>query len=289
MGRATTLVCLLVAGALAAGEVPVFVMEPGRPVEARYADGRVAEYRIMRRAPVAIPIAFSVTENDCVDKTGEKGRLLFGFLGHHLRLVWKEHPDPAKSGQPVTIVADGGQIPSRFPIVDEVLITIGNKQHYPKAAAGLPAETIEADDFSWLPGERMEPPESITFSRWDSEVMFTNSETGLMENRTVPIAMGARFAKKGPRALELAGIKHFLGSEFSFFFGDLWAIIIERDGGFCQLSLKATLSEVINDVIAYLGQQVALEPYLFDSDEHSHRKPNTFNAYFSSPGTYHVE
>lgn len=280
---------LVAAPLVAQAGMPHFVMQQGKPVEVMFTDGRVAQWQIGRRQALALPTPFTVAENTCTGKEGVQGKMLFGLVSHRLILVWKEHTDPKKVGQPVKLVFKESKEAPTTVVIDEVLISLGNKHEYQKAAAGLPAERIEADDYSWMPNGGAEAPEKLELARWDGEAMFTNPETGLMENRTIPIAMGVTFTKDR-KGLVLSGIKKMLGNQFSFFFGDLWAMVLHQGEDLCQLSLKASFTDVFNQVIEYLSQELKMQPYLFGADEFSGSgMPPVFKSYYTNPGVFNEE
>ncbi len=267
-----------------------FVMETAKPVEIHYADGRIAQWLIGTKRAVHFPTQFRIAENTCTPKENAAGRFFFAFQQHILAPVWSKHPAPEKIGSTIKLKFKSSSTSTPFELVDVNFLTSTTKTIMPIASREVGTDYIEGTDFSWLPGGGTEPPQSIVFTRWDSESMVTNPETGLMENRTNGIAMKVLFTKIQPNRLELTDMKHFFGNQFAFFLGDIWSIILKTEDGFCQISQKANLGDVLMLALQYLAEPATFTPYLFGADEYStFAMPALFKAYYNNWKNYDAE
>lgn len=272
-----------------ADPVVTFITEVGKPVEVHFSDGRIAQWQMGRSRPVHLSPKFKVSENTCNKKEGLPGTLLFGAQLHQFALFWTKHPDPQKIGKKMQVRAKGSTA-DFADLADFGFVANGTKLTMPKASAEVPPDYLESPDFSWLPGTDSTAPSSITFARWDIEAMSTNPETGQMENRTIGIASGVRFEKAGPNRIELKAMKHYSGNVFAFFIGDIWAIILRDGDGYCQISQKANLADVLVEAQQYFSEPVTYRPYVFGSDEYSgNAMPFFFKFYKEKPEVYDVQ
>lgn len=243
-------------------------LEAGKTIELTLPDGRVAHMVLDRRAPLALPLPFQVTDNTCVDVVGEYCAFRAGLGNDFLALVWKTHPDPKKIGSTVSFTSKADS--SKTFCLAQQLYGAQEKVSAPIMAGGISHEVLECKDYRWLPSGEVAAPESITFSRFDVELMFENPETGLKENRTVGVALGLPLKKNADGFLEVFPAKKYLSNSFTAFFGDIWAVILKRPtGGFCQISMKPNVVGLDKKLINYLSEKPNFVPYLYMSDEWS--------------------
>src|SRR5262249_23002496 len=105
-------------------------------------------------------------------------------------------------------------------------------------------------------------------SRWDVEGMRQNTQTGLMENRTIGFASGMSLKKVSDKRLDITGSRRYLGQGFDFFAGDIWAIVFKLPtSDFCHVSIKADFSPFAG--ANPFGDKLVPVPYLYGSDEYS--------------------
>ena len=271
MGRFLIVLCLVLPSTVLGDPIKV-IFENGQPVEVHLADGRKMGWFLGRRPGFQLRAPFKITENTCNGREGMTGTLKLGLVVNQLRMQWIAHPDPAKIGATVGYRLKPTPAMPQYPLnlMDEPSILTGDaRKLYPVLGALVPGDTLQSDDFSWLPGVGEKAPLEYYFARWDSESMMANPETFLNENRTNGIALGAEFRKIADDEIELTNIKNFLGTRLAFFIGDLWAVILKDGEGFCQLTQKADFKEVIKSAGEYFASKAGYAPYTFGSDEYS--------------------
>ncbi len=112
-----------------------------------------------------------------------------------------------------------------------------------------------------------------------------------MQNRTVGITSNITLKRDAKGALEIVDIKRTLGLGFSFFMGDLWAMVFEaRPGEYCQLSLKPNFAIANKQFMEELAKPVKPKPYIWGQDEYSQARINpNFRAIFANPDNYEFE
>jgi hypothetical protein len=250
-------------------EKPEIVSLKDQPVLVKWKDGREAQLMIERRAPMELTTPFQVTENTCA-VTNETHCGLKASVGVHLTILqWTKHPETDKVGKTVKLKA---QAPGNqgFELIDLKIYGAADSGTTPLIVGKLPPQEMSCPDYSWLPGAGTAAPDSARLVRWDVEMMLMNPETGLMENRTVGVALDVLLKKTGAGTLEMSQVKKYTGNSFALAVGDIWAMILKgADGEYCQISMKPNLVGLDKKFIEYLTKPPVFEPYLWESDEHS--------------------
>lgn len=271
-----------------AAELPDFIEVPGWPWQVNFPDGRIAVVKIVRRPALVVPITFQVAENTCTEKTGDKFKFSTSLLYNFIFVQWLNHPDPKRVGQVVKIKSSNSAYSSDLSQFS--VITYANKEEAPKIAASLTPHRIEGSDFSWLPKGSSRPPEKLFLSRWDSEYMQTNPETGISENRTVTLALNIHLLKETENKMVFEN-KKTLANQFSFLFGDIWSWVIKQDQGYCLISLKGSFAEAQAMLTKYFTTPPSTpENYLYGSDEYSNFAfIEEFRKFKNNPENYTLE
>ncbi len=274
----------------------LFKFENGQPVEVDYRDGRVAEWVMGKRPVKQFPTRYQVTENTCTGVEGVRGEFLLTFQANSFELRWRQHPKVEMVGKTVGIKPKTAAAGTTFSEVkdDFQFLTNDAQSTAPLLTKDFPADAFRASDFSWLPGGGAEPPDAIEFTRWDTEFMQTNPETGLNENRTFTVATHPKLVRSDG-LLELREFgggtpNPFGGTRFLLFVGDIWSIILKNGDEFCQISTKSNLADLQLEAAKYLGLVPTLAPYIYGSDEYSQAlMPFIFKNYVEKWKEYDVE
>ncbi len=271
-----------------APEKPVAVTIPGEPVEIRFPDGRVGQWMLTRKSPLKMEPPVQVFDNTCSDGLGMACTYVNYLAIDMSSFYWVKHPDPKKLNSMMLIRPK--TLPENPPVGvgDFNFYSPVDRGKWPRILASMPNNVLICKDYSWLPSATVSAPPSLHLSRWDAEVMQTNPETGLMENRTLALAAHAHFKRDANGFLELVEVKRKLFEGFGFLIGDLWAFVVRHPArDFCQLSLKPNFGKLIADIISYFNKPGTPRPYLFAQDEYSDvRMPQMARELLKNPDAY---
>lgn len=264
------------------------VMEPGKPAQLIYSDGRVATMFIGVREVLPIKVPYQIAENNCFPGVLMRGEHSTGVGFDQLNMIWTEHFDPEKKGKLVLFSQPGGQPQS----IDAFnFFGANSKNRTPKIAARLPDDVFVGTDFSWAVSAGTVAPESLEIVRWDSEFMSVNPETGLTENRTFNIALDVTLSKTPEGNLKIGKVGRYTGDGIGAFGGDIWAMIVKTpQGDFCDISIKPNFVGLDALLINYLSITPKFEPYLWGTDEYSSPEINIIvNVVFQHPEMYEAK
>ncbi len=263
-----------------------FVMEKGKPVDLRFKDGRVAEFMINRRDVLETDLPIKITDNSCTNNSNISCEYRLGLILNDLTMAWVVHPDASKIGKTVTMryQAPNGAPPMEFPLFQQGLVAFSDRGGTPKLAVPIPNDIFNCKDFSWLPPGNTEAPSSISFARWDAELMFPNPETGLMENRTISMAMDFTMNRNSSGGLEIGTVKKYLASSQVAAAATLWSLITkDTSGNYCPITVTPNAVPLGAAIAQY---QAAKAPhfvaYIYGDDEYS----DVAQPFFLNQGFY---
>lgn len=278
--------------------------EVGKPLMTTLADGREATIRVTSATlGKQVEIPFQVYENDCSDFRGMSCVYRTGYRKIWVQLVWTKNPDATRLNQIVNLQF-GDSSSNSSPIESQTQATGLEVDFLPGLASGMPATTIECNDFSWLPDATKDAPAKLTVLRWENERMSVNPETGVSENRTDGGALQVELSKVNPTFLKIDKVGSFTSTS-SFLFpalviGDVASVTMRKaNGELCQAALKpAGLGNAAANIGSIDKQRppAATAPdYIFGSSEVSQalqkkNNPFTTNLNFLSldlPGKYY--
>lgn len=238
-------------------------------MEVKVAEGKIAQFVINKKTPLKLSVPFQVTENTCNSHVNMYCEYRGAFGADFIGLTWKTHPDASKVNTSAKVRMKG--IVGNYQDIFELNIYGAEKKmKTPIIAAALPMESIVCKDYSWLPQGKSEAPEKVNVSRWDVELMFTNPETGLTENRTFGVAVKVNLIKNSEGSLDIKEVKKYTGSTTTAFFGDIWSFVLPTGSGdFCFVSMKPNLVGFDKKFVEYLSEPPKWTPYLYQTDEYT--------------------
>lgn len=263
-------------------ETPEVLAIPGEPIRIKWTDGRVATLQRGSLEPFGAKVPIEITENLCTFQSGQVCGAHLYLKKEQMRVIWTSHPDPEKIGKLIRIVKQREVKDSTGTVTSqETVQTIEMDETYGNTYSGktdihradIPQESIECQDFSWLPGSVGPlPPSALTIAHWGAESMVTNPETGRDENRVVFGAFGLKFAKRDSTHLDIVEVLSWYDERETPFGqllnGDALSLFIEKDSGgdICQITMKPNLqiaqglaSEYTRKEITEFQDQVFIE------------------------------
>ncbi len=263
------------------------ILEAGKTPEVVFVDGRITELYINRREPLVTTMPIKVTDNACTTPSNIACDYRTSLILDDLVMIWKANPDPTKVGKLVMakFSQGGGQPPIEFPLYQQGLVAFSDHGMMPILSANLPNDIFLCKDFTWLPSGTVAAPDTVNLSRWDVEMMMSNPETGLMENRTISMAMDVTLKKNAEGGLEIGKVKKFLVSSQSVINATLWALITKNaNGDYCPITIQPNSQAINNAITQYQALPPHYAGYQYGVDEFSNvAKPffldeNIFNA-----------
>lgn len=253
----------LVSQVLAATQV---IKQKNQPLEIVWEDGRKAQITVDREPVLAIDFPFGLDENTCNAITKVDCGFKSSIRIDRYRAQWTAHPDAAKIGKPVVYKNKGGGL---NPFIDfqfrsSVERLLGNA-----SAMTMPPDEMACKSYDWLPGiPEKTTPQTIDIPRWDVEAMFTNPETGLLENRVVGGAVDLHMAQNAAGVMVIEKVRSLTGPSPTLFQGDIVALIHKTPEGYCQQSLKPNFGKLIDAINTYFGNiKDDFQTYQYGSDE----------------------
>ena len=151
-------------------------------------DGRVAQVVVASMPAQLLDIGMDVVESHCGKNIPTKCSITYPVSNNELKLVWKTHPDAKKIGKPVLNK-------NNQEILNETLsFSFSDKKKYEKfyKEVGMKDPEFSCPKWDWLDTKG----DKIQLLEWSSEIMLTNPETDINENRTFMAVMDIALHKK---------------------------------------------------------------------------------------------
>jgi hypothetical protein len=267
--RVLGLLCLFAVWLARADDAPTIIKETGKSVTVDFHDGRLAQAMFDPRAPLILKIPFQVTDNMCSNATGMKCAYQLPFGLARLALQWLKHPDPSYIGKVVRRKLKGVADAQPLPVEQFAFLENSERERFPLLTANFPPDSFTCADYTWLPPRTEGSPDAYHAARWDVELMFQNQETGLMENLTISLLVGADLKKVDDGSGYLVNsVRQYANQSFLLLNATLWAVIFKAPNEqYCATTLKPDASAVQSALTGYFGQAPKFVPYLYGADE----------------------
>lgn len=220
-----------------------WVLFPGQPLKLRFIDGREITLKRSILKPENITSPFVIFENTCsVNGIGQSGIHHLQLLGARVQAVWSAHPQKERLGQTVQRKRNGTFSP--VDLVDFIPPDLIFKM--PEMQGVATAESLEMDDFSWIPGNSSkEAPLEAQFLRWEGEQTRINRETLVAENRPIKGYSDVTMSRSSARRLTVNTIRHQASADgtYGYPYGDVVTIVMASQiGKLCQISYRSDLT-----------------------------------------------
>lgn len=241
---------------------PIHLDRPGLPPLIDFSlpnQRRIAEYRFKKSANHRLRVPLQITENECGDRSRPACEAFSDVRLYNVSMVWREHPDAAKIGQPVRFLNSPAPIDAlvfSLPLIPSQLGALGE---------GLDPSEIRCPQWDWIPAvSRATGLWQVL--RWESELNTTNPETGRNEN----ISNGALYDVAWSRSPNGFTASSLVSSNLSFFGipflqGISFLFMEESDGNACQTTMQAGDSARLSREIDQLMKQ--MQPYAGANDD----------------------
>lgn len=256
-------VAFFLSGMLLAQDLFDLERVPGKPLRMRFADGRLAEFKISPQKITYFEFATEVFQNFCTPFSRIACTANFGFRAVLTVIMWIEHP--TRPGQIVHFAGSDFD----FDLVGLAQFTGLDRKLKPTFASQIRPDELRCEDYRWLPGgSEVHPPDRLFASRWDMELMMANPETGLSENRTVAILAGAELTHSEKNTLVFSDFERKIQNHFGIP-ADIFALtLVPPNASVCQISLKPNFSDIVDRISAYFTSlELKPETYLAGQDE----------------------
>lgn len=243
-------ILVVLTGVSAFGSIE-FIKEAGKPLEARFSDGRVATLFVDQEPVLNLEAPFGIYENTCNEILTPKCQIRTSIRIERFTFKWTKHSDEKKLGVPIQRVIK--DVPPQF-IFDFYFFGTINKYAGAPYAQDLPDDLLVCDNYSWLPGATEAAPANVVIPRWTVEAMQTNPETGLMENRVVGGALNVELKRSEAGQLAVTKLGRIFGPFPTLGQGDIISLIYKADDkNYCQYSLKPNYGKVVETITNYIG------------------------------------
>lgn len=250
--------------ALPAPAATKVIQDMGKPIEIFYDDGRVAAVFGDQEMPHLFDIPLGIYENICNDITRPKCRYRASARVDRYVVRWTKHPVPEKVGQ---ILKSKNPDGSETTMSEFHFNFSSGKYAGGKFFESFPDDLLICDSFEWLPAKTVEAPQNLLIPRWDCELMQTNPETGLTENRIFASAVELPLEKNAEGQLVLRRPKAF-GGTVTLFQANVIGLTMQDGPDYCSISLKPDFSKTTSELIGYIsGIKDDWTPVLQDGDK----------------------
>ena len=223
---------------------PILTNETGSPWSLKFHDGREAAVIVTHVDSPVLSTHFKIVDNTCVARQNMTCQFEFQIRRWFIALAWTKHPDHARVGQTVK-TKFGMESTDPLELTDAVSVNLPvgptavlDPRFYP--------QTLNCDDFSWLPTATKDAPASVSILRWDGEDSDTNSETRVAETRSVGGAFNVTMQRKDPRRLAVTHAQATTGTRREFpilmLEPNISLTTLNPAGETCQIGVSSALS-----------------------------------------------
>ncbi|OQW48483.1 MAG: hypothetical protein A4S09_04705 [Proteobacteria bacterium SG_bin7] len=271
-------------------EKPTIIAEKGKPPMAIWKNGREATGMFRINDAVFVDIPATVYENSCTGFTGVKCNFRSGIRAHHIAMIWTKHEDAKRVGQILKWSFKNNNDPKDL-LPGDFFFGPADHIRYPEAAKDSPKfDTMTCDDYRFLPSDPFMAPYN-RIKRWETEIMDTNPETGMPENRSTGGALDVElFPDSTKNLLEVRVRGVFVGRNLMLQ-GDIvsWTMA-DKNKQICQIGLKPDFATAIAALQKYSTTLPnKFVPYVFSDDGLMPEIINNMKSFLENPNLFRVE